>query len=187
MKHIPNAISIYRIAMIPVIAYWIYSENRAMFFMFISINLVSDWLDGFIARRFQWQTKLGASLDSIGDLSTYLMAAIGFYQLEKSFIAEHAFSLSSLISIYCLPILSCLIRFQNIPSFHLYSSKIAAYSSGIFLISYAVWGPIYWIYNVFVFCVVFSELEVFLISLLLKEHRSNIGSIYFLMRQPKNA
>jgi CDP-diacylglycerol--glycerol-3-phosphate 3-phosphatidyltransferase len=78
---IPNILSLYRILVFPFILWLILSGNQQLFAAFITISLISDLLDGLIARTFKMQTKIGALLDSWADLGTYILAflAIGLF------------------------------------------------------------------------------------------------------------
>lgn len=76
MKHLPNIISILRILLvIPTVNYlWQNEYGKALTVFFIAG--ASDVLDGFLARRFGWMTRLGSLLDPLGD--KLLMTAIYF-------------------------------------------------------------------------------------------------------------
>lgn len=76
MKHLPNIISILRILLVvPTVNYLLHNEfGKALALFFIAG--FSDGLDGFLARRFGWMTRLGSVLDPLGD--KLLMTAIYF-------------------------------------------------------------------------------------------------------------
>jgi CDP-diacylglycerol--glycerol-3-phosphate 3-phosphatidyltransferase len=68
--NVPNLITILRIALIPllVLAYlwpaeWRYLAAAAIF----GLAAISDWLDGYLARRLGQMTALGAFLDPVAD------------------------------------------------------------------------------------------------------------------------
>jgi cardiolipin synthase (CMP-forming) len=64
---IPNFITLGRVILVPVIFYLLVSnETKAAFFVFVLAG-VSDGVDGFLAKRFGWQTELGAYLDPMAD------------------------------------------------------------------------------------------------------------------------
>lgn len=67
LAQIPNIITIVRILLVAPIA-WLLWENRHLdaFLLMLAAGL-SDALDGFLARRFNWMTKLGATLDPLAD------------------------------------------------------------------------------------------------------------------------
>src|SRR3546814_12982871 len=72
--NVPNALSAYRILALPFIIHSIVTGDKQLFITLLSVNLITDILDGLIARVFRLQTELGAKLDSLADIGTYLMA-----------------------------------------------------------------------------------------------------------------
>lgn len=67
LRHLPNAITLVRIAACAPLAYWIVmGEARAALWLALAAG-ISDVLDGFLARRFGWQSELGGRLDPIAD------------------------------------------------------------------------------------------------------------------------
>ncbi len=67
MHHLPNIISIFRIFLVLPIAYYLHHESWRVALVLIFIAGLSDALDGFLARRFHWQSRLGSFLDPIAD------------------------------------------------------------------------------------------------------------------------
>jgi cardiolipin synthase len=64
---IPNAISLMRIFLIaPIILLFVYGEFGWALGLFVVASL-SDGLDGYIAKKYDWNTRLGAFLDPAGD------------------------------------------------------------------------------------------------------------------------
>src|SRR5687767_5733376 len=65
--NLPNAITIARILAVPVLIWLIVSgEYLPAFWLFVLAG-ISDGVDGFIAKRFDQRTELGAYLDPIAD------------------------------------------------------------------------------------------------------------------------
>src|SRR5690606_1450336 len=121
--------------------------------------LITDILDGFIARRFKLQTELGARLDSIADIGSYILAFCGMVLLEPDFIREYRVEFIIIISLYVLPQLVSFIRFSRPTSFHLYLSKITGYIQGIFIFSYFTYGfsAAYFYFMMLVCCTAYVE------------------------------
>jgi cardiolipin synthase len=77
---IPNILSLIRLGLIPVFV-WLSVEGRfaAAFFLFVGAAL-TDALDGWIARRFNQRSRLGAYLDPAADktmmVTTYIVYTI---------------------------------------------------------------------------------------------------------------
>lgn len=66
-RDIPNLISIVRILLVGPTIYLLAQEEYALAFFMFGIAGATDAADGILARRFNWQTELGALLDPIGD------------------------------------------------------------------------------------------------------------------------
>ena len=76
LKHIPNLLSLLRIVLtIPIIISLLKAQYLLTLVLFL-ISALTDGLDGFIAKRFNCQTWLGAVLDPLADkillVSTFL-------------------------------------------------------------------------------------------------------------------
>ncbi len=70
MLNIPNALTFFRILLIPVlVALYLLPfawSNTAVTAVFLAAGL-SDWLDGYLARRLKQDSKFGAFLDPVAD------------------------------------------------------------------------------------------------------------------------
>jgi cardiolipin synthase len=67
VRHIPNIISVIRILLVVPIAIALFHQQLAFAVMLFALAAVSDAADGFLAKRFGWQSELGAVLDPIAD------------------------------------------------------------------------------------------------------------------------
>jgi cardiolipin synthase (CMP-forming) len=67
VRHLPNLICLIRIALIwPIAAALHAGEQLAALSLFVAAG-VSDGLDGYLAKRFQWTSELGKVLDPLAD------------------------------------------------------------------------------------------------------------------------
>ena len=64
---IPNIITIMRFLLVPAIIWALLSGEMAWAFALFLIAGISDGVDGFIARHFNQQSRLGAYLDPVAD------------------------------------------------------------------------------------------------------------------------
>jgi CDP-diacylglycerol--glycerol-3-phosphate 3-phosphatidyltransferase len=64
---ISNFISISRIIALPFIVYFLVGEQRITAFIIMLISLLSDGIDGYVARKLHQETELGKSLDPLCD------------------------------------------------------------------------------------------------------------------------
>lgn len=83
--NLPNLITVIRIFLMPLYLYFFYSdmENGFLYAGIIFIIAgMSDVLDGYIARNFDMQTKLGALLDPLADKIVVFTILISFTHKE---------------------------------------------------------------------------------------------------------
>jgi len=78
--NIPNTISLGRIFIVPLSVWLILRDAIAPAFWLFVAAAISDAVDGFIAKRFNSETKLGAYLDPIADkaLLVCVFVSLGF-------------------------------------------------------------------------------------------------------------
>jgi len=77
-RDIPNLITLLRIALLPLLIGLLLQQMHQQALLLFLLMGLSDGIDGWLARRYQWQSRLGALLDPIADklllLSCYLTA-----------------------------------------------------------------------------------------------------------------
>lgn len=80
VRHIPNLISLLRILLVAPLALCLLSKNYTVALGVFLLAGFSDALDGYLARRFNWTSRLGALLDPLGDkllmVTTYLLLGL---------------------------------------------------------------------------------------------------------------
>lgn len=67
LRHIPNIITIFRLLLIPPVAWAIMNGRYKLALVLFFIAGFSDGLDGFLARVFHWKSRLGSFLDPVAD------------------------------------------------------------------------------------------------------------------------
>lgn len=67
MHNLPNLISLMRLLLVPFTVWLIISDAYGWAFITFMVAGVSDGIDGYLARRFDWRTRLGAYLDPLAD------------------------------------------------------------------------------------------------------------------------
>lgn len=63
----PNLLCLFRIAMTPIIGFLIIGSDFPSALILCAISAITDFLDGWIARTFHCESKLGAVLDPLAD------------------------------------------------------------------------------------------------------------------------
>lgn len=171
MKKIPNILSVIRI-FLPILLI-IYPFTLLFYIIYIICGL-TDVLDGYIARKYDCCTKLGAILDTIGDLIFYFVVFFIYFRIMEIKVW--------IVLIFCLIILVKLlgatimyIKYKTFSFIHTYMNKITG------LIIFVVL-PLYVVINKYALIVMFSfailsALEELLINIKSKENNLNTKSI----------
>ena len=76
LMNVPNMLTMLRLFLVPVLFYALVQGRYGWALAIFLIAAVSDGLDGWIARRFHQQTRLGAILDPIADKLLVVTAVI---------------------------------------------------------------------------------------------------------------
>lgn len=84
IKNIPNCLTLFRIAVIPIVVALFYSKNDICYIIaagFFALACITDFLDGYVARTYDQATTLGSFLDPIADkllVASTLLLLVGF-------------------------------------------------------------------------------------------------------------
>ena len=72
LHNIPNYITCIRILLIPIYLYFFIQGNIAAAALFFAISAFTDFIDGYIARKFNLKSKFGKLLDPLADKLTII-------------------------------------------------------------------------------------------------------------------
>src|SRR5260221_624177 len=78
LKHIPNALTLFRLTLIAPFLMYLYHQEYACAFYTFMLAGFTDGLDGWLARRFHWQSFFGSFIDPLADK---LLVASSFISL----------------------------------------------------------------------------------------------------------
>jgi len=179
---IPNILSIYRIIIFPFVLWLIFSGNENLFAVFITISLVTDFLDGFIARTFKMETKIGAKLDSWADFGTYILAFIAIALFKWQEIKPHGVMLYCFACVMAVSYIAVFIKFKGLIGLHTYLFKITGYVQGAFIISLFLWGFYLLPYYFCLACGILACIEEIIIILILRQPRMNVKGLYWVLK-----
>ncbi|MGD2056908.1 MAG: CDP-alcohol phosphatidyltransferase family protein, partial [Gammaproteobacteria bacterium] len=149
--------------------------------------LLSDILDGLIARAFALASPLGATLDSIGDSLLMVAAACGVWVFHPDFVEEHGPTVLLVLGLWVLEMLVSFWRYGKLSSFHAYSVRVGAYLLGIFVMVLFLWGFNRWIFYLTVLVNVLGYLEEFVLLWLLPQWTPNVRGVYWVLRKQRDA
>jgi CDP-diacylglycerol--glycerol-3-phosphate 3-phosphatidyltransferase len=182
---VPGLLSLYRLAIAPVIIALALSEERTLFIVFLCVSFMTDVIDGPIARARNQCTQVGARLDSIADLSTYIAALVGVFHFEYDVVKQHLLIFYIFISVLILFGLISFIKFGCAPAFHLYSFKLNTLLQAILIFYLLVFGFNNILYY-FVMCFgVLAGLEAVITVLVVDKPILDAKSLYSVLYEKK--
>lgn len=184
-RHLPNVISFIRILLAPVLLYLAINQQPMVFIIVLIFTELTDVLDGYLARRLDLVSELGAQLDSWGDFFVYITMAISAWLLWPEILLREQIYVIIIISCFTLPVLVGLIKFKTWTSYHTLSAKIAVVISvSAYILLFT--GLLDWPVKVAaVFCL-YAAIEQILITLLCNDKRTvDVKSIWHAFKEKK--
>lgn len=178
----PNLLSLYRLLSFPFVLWFALAGYEPVFVVLLVINLITDVLDGLIARMFDLRTEIGAKLDAHADLGMYICAIVGVIVFKADDFAPHVTSFSIFIITYILPKIVSYVRFREFPSLHLYSNKIGGYIQGFFFFFLFVFGFSTIFYYVAIIWGILSFIEQLIIVILERKPLYDIKGLYWFLK-----
>jgi cardiolipin synthase len=76
MLNVPNSITLVRLGLIPVTAYYLWTGAYGIALPVFLAAALSDFADGYIARKFKITSALGAALDPVADKLIMLVTTV---------------------------------------------------------------------------------------------------------------
>jgi CDP-diacylglycerol--glycerol-3-phosphate 3-phosphatidyltransferase len=178
-NEIPNILSGFRIVAAPFLLYLAWIGYRNLFLVLLSVSLLSDVFDGYLARRLNANSNFGNKLDSWGDMATYLTVPLCAWWLWPEILKKEAIFVFIVIGAYVFPIIAGFVKFRRIPSYHTLGAKIAAVVMSASVLIMFVTG-IAWPFRCAAVIQAIVACEEVFITTQLDELRSDIQSIWHL-------
>jgi len=184
--NVPNIISSCRLASVPIMLFCICTGRENVFTWLLLAALLSDISDGVIARSFNLQTRLGAFLDSMADMGTYISAVTGIFLFKFDFIHDHWVEISCILGFYIVEKVKTYHKYgRPFNAFHTYMSKITAYVQGAFVMSLFFWGfQWYLFYPAMIICIC-ANIEEMILTSIIDGYESDVKGLYWVLQRGK--
>jgi CDP-diacylglycerol--glycerol-3-phosphate 3-phosphatidyltransferase len=183
--NIPNTLSLYRLIAFPFILWLIITGRKDLFAVFIAISLVTDLLDGIIARVFNMQTQIGARLDSWADTGTFICSFLAIWFFKWEFIKPHEWMWWFFFSAWTLSYIVVFAKFRGLIGLHTYLFKITGYVQGAFIICLFLFNFYAWLFYVALGIGTLACLEEIAIILIIKKPVINVKGLYWVLKNNK--
>ncbi len=174
--NIANVITGCRIALAPVLLFLAWQGREHLFLACLIVSLVSDIVDGQIARRFGYASELGSRLDSWADLLTFAAVPIATVWLRPDLVTSEKIAFVAAVASYVIPIAVGFAKFRQLTSYHSLMARVSAYLLGAAVVVLFAHGP-HWPFRGAVCVLIIAELEEIAITVALPEPRSGVRSL----------
>jgi phosphatidylglycerophosphate synthase len=177
----PNAISLARLLATPILLGTVLWRHSEFFKWLLLACLLSDIVDGLIARVFRLRSPLGATLDSTADLLVTIIMIAGVCVFQRQFVIAHFWEISAAVALFVLELIAAFWRYGRISSYHTILNRIAAYAQGIFVVSLFLWGYQAWLFHPMIAMTISAALEELLLLWVLPESRVDVRGLYWVL------
>ena len=125
MKQIPNILSISRIFFSLLLLFFF--KNPFVFIIIYIIAGFTDILDGFIARKYKFESVIGAKLDSIGDFVFYIILSLYLFVEQKEIIFIFWIPLLAIFIIKLGNVVIGILKYKKLIMIHTLANKITGF------------------------------------------------------------
>ncbi len=171
--NLPNLLSLLRLLATPPMLWFAWRGQHDAFLLLMLAAWLTDALDGWLARRLNQCTALGARLDSWGDLAFYIALSLGAWWLWPERLRAEGIAIVLIIISYLLPAVIGLLKFRRLPSYHTWAVKLAAVVTAGGVIGLLLLD-IGWPLRIAAVVCIYAALEEIAITFRLRALRSNI-------------
>lgn len=185
MTNIPNTISTCRIATVPVLLFLAWYGYSRSYVGLLIIALLSDTLDGYLARKLNQKTQLGARLDSWGDLAIFISTPICAWWLWPGLVQQEAFFVALAIISFLTPAIYGFIKYKRLPCYHTHGAKLTAVLLGISAPLLFIGGPNL-PFRISTVVLSLTALEEICITTILPAWHSDVPSLFHAIRIKQN-
>jgi cardiolipin synthase len=166
---LPNAVTVARMLSLPPLVWLAWNGMQSAFSALLVAALASDVVDGWLARRLNVESRLGATLDSVADILLVLVMVFAIWPLHPYVYEEHPWPILGVVAIWIVAHLASLVRYGRLASFHTYLIRAGIFSFSVFALVLFLFGFVPWLLYLAAAVCALGAVEHFVMLLLLPE------------------
>ena len=177
----PNLLSGARIALMPAVLLAAIGGSRLWFLILVAASLVTDALDGFVARRLNAFSDFGRKLDSAADYLTMITGLAGIALLWPDIVRRELPWIVAGLSAFFGVIVFGFVRLGHPPCYHTWAAKIGVAGCALSMVPLlAGWSAVP--FHVMVILQILAALEEVIISLVIPTHEGEMASVWHALK-----
>ena len=183
---LPNWLSTLRIVLAPAALTAALAGSKPWFAGLLAVGLLTDAVDGFLARRLKAETDFGRKLDSAADYVTMLIGIAGIALLWPDIMKRELPWVIAALGAFFAVIVYGFLRLGRAPCYHTWAAKIFAVACALSIVPLlAEWAA--WPFHAAISLQILGGVEEMVIVLLLPEHRGEMPTVWHAWRQHRRA
>ena len=179
-RHVPNALSLARIVCAPVLVLMAAVGEQSIYTWVLVPALLTDAADGWIARSFGLQSRLGARLDSLGDSLLWWAGLAGLFAFQYDVLAAHRWLFGAVVAAWLLENVLAWRRYRRLSSFHTVLSKIAGVLLSFYIGTLFLFGHWNWLLWLAATASLLASAEELWLLALLPQWRADVKGVWWL-------
>lgn len=177
----PNAMSALRIALMPGVLMAALAGSKPWFLGLVAVSLITDALDGYLARKLDAFSDLGRKLDSVADYVVMVTGLAGIALLWPDIMRRELAWVATGLGAFFAVVVYGFVRLGRAPCYHTWASKGLALFSALSLVPLlAEWSATP--FHIAIVLQVLAALEEMTIALLIPEHVGEMPSVFHAWR-----
>jgi phosphatidylglycerophosphate synthase len=177
----PNLLSGTRIALMPAVLLSAILGSKLWFVVLVAASLLTDALDGFLARKLNAFSEFGRKLDSAADYLTMMTGLAGIALLWPELVRRELPWIIAGLSAFFGVIIFGFVRLGRPPCYHTWGAKIGAMGCALSMIPLlSGWSAVP--FHVAVSVQIAAAVEEVIISLLIPAHTGEMATLWHALR-----
>jgi phosphatidylglycerophosphate synthase len=178
-----NALTYLRLGSTPFLLAAAWFQFPFVYFCILLLALLTDAIDGRVARRFGNASAEGARLDSLADLAVVASVPVGLWLLFPEILLRHRAVAVSVVAAHLLTYAVGFIKWQRLPSYHTWGTKVTAVLLGTTALLFFWVDRIEWVLYPAATVAFLSYIDEILITLTLTQWESDVPSWWHARRR----
>ena len=179
---LPNALSALRILLAPAALMAAVAGSRPWFVGCLAAGLLTDAIDGYLARRLKAESDFGRKLDSAADYVTMLIGIAGIALLWPDIMRRELPWVFAALGAFFAVIVYGFVRLGRAPCYHTWASKGFAAACAVSLVPLlAEWSV--WPFHAAIALQVLAGVEEIAIAVLIPQHHGEMPTLWHAWRQ----
>ena len=130
-RNVPNALSALRVACVPVLLALAWRGEVSSFLAVFAFGLVTDVLDGVVARRLGQTSEFGARLDQWADFALWASLPLAAWWLWPAILAREKSYVVLALACMLTPTAVAYGKYREVPGYHTWSVKLGSVLMGV--------------------------------------------------------